>query len=175
MFEDVQPEQLIFGAIHKSPGIGDGNGAGKQRYDYREQHKLRAYRPRPEFTFVQHSAKILVVMSDLFFSVKIIDAAKRLGMTAEFVKDKGIALEKAKAGPAVAVIDLNCDAADPLDLIAIIKAETNVPMLGFVSHVQTDLKQRAVDAGCDTVVARSIFAQRLPELLSIALQSRATG
>jgi CheY-like chemotaxis protein len=122
-------------------------------------------------------SKILAVMSDLFFSVKINDAAKNLGMTAEFVKDKTLALDKARALPPLIVLDLNCDAADPLDLIARIKADpetAGIPMIGFVSHVQTQLRQKAQEAGCDTVVARSVFAQNLPALLATAAaQSRA--
>lgn len=120
--------------------------------------------------------KLLAVMSDLFFSVKINDAAKQLGMTAEFVKDNKLALEKAKAKPPLIILDLNCDAADPLNLIAQIKADpqtASIPLVGFVSHVQTQLKQKAQEAGCDTVVARSVFAQTLPAILATAAQSRA--
>jgi CheY-like chemotaxis protein len=112
--------------------------------------------------------KILAVMSDLFFSVKINDAAKKLGMTAEFVKDKTLALEKAKAKPPLIILDLNCEAADPLGLIAEIKADSEtagIPIVGFISHVQIELKQRAQEIGCDTVVARSVFAQNLPRIL----------
>lgn len=116
----------------------------------------------------EQTGKILAVMSDLFFSVKINDAAKTLGITAEFVKDKTLALERAKAKPPLIILDLNCDAADPLDLIAQIKADpetAGIPIVGFVSHVQTELKQRAKEIGCDTVVARSVFAQNLPAIL----------
>jgi len=112
--------------------------------------------------------KILAVMSDLFFSVKINDAAKKLGMTAEFVKDRTAALEKAKARPPLIILDLNCDTADPLDLIAAIKGDpetAGISIIGFVSHVQTQLKQKAQENGCDTVVARSVFAQSLPAIL----------
>jgi CheY-like chemotaxis protein len=111
---------------------------------------------------------LLAVMNDLFFSVGINDAAKKLGMTAEFVKDKTLALEKAKSKPSLIILDLNCDAADPLDLIARIRADPDtagIPMIGFVSHVQVELKQKAQAAGCDTVVARSVFAQNLPAIL----------
>ncbi len=114
------------------------------------------------------SGKILGVMSDLFFTVKIMDAAKKAGMTVEFVKEKPRALEKAKDGPALIVVDLNCDAADPLGVIAGIKgdaATSGIPMLGFVSHVQVQTKQKAEAAGCDTVVARSVFAEKLIEVL----------
>jgi CheY-like chemotaxis protein len=117
--------------------------------------------------------KLLAVMSDLFFSVKINDAAKKLGMTAEFVKDKTLALEKAKSKPPLIILDLNCDTADPLGLVAAIKADpetAGIAMIGFVSHVQAELKQRAQAAGCDTVVARSVFAQNLPAILETSLK-----
>src|ERR1700722_12862802 len=120
-------------------------------------------------------AKVLAVMSDLFFSVQINDAAKKLGMTAEFVKDKTPALEKAKLKPPLIILDLNCDAADSLDLIARLKADietAGIPIIGFVSHVQVELKQKALAAGCDTVVARSAFAQNLPAMIFTAAQSR---
>jgi CheY-like chemotaxis protein len=111
--------------------------------------------------------KVLAVMNDLFFSAKINDAAKQLGMTAMFVKDKAVALEQFKLKPALVIFDLNWAAADPLDLIRLAK-EAAIPSLGFISHVQIDLKQKAQEAGCDTVVARSVFAQQVLELLTAA-------
>ena len=118
------------------------------------------------------STKILAVMSDLFFSAKINDAAKKLGMTAEFVKDKTIAIEKAKSKPPLIILDLSCDAADPLNLIAGIKSDPEtkgIVMIGFISHVQTELRQRAQEMGCNMVVARSAFAQNLPAILEASL------
>jgi CheY-like chemotaxis protein len=112
--------------------------------------------------------KILAVMTDLFFSVKINDIAKKLGMSVEFVKDKDVVLEKVRAKPAVVIFDLNYDAIDPVGIIRSIKADPatkRVSTLGFVSHVQTDLKLSAQEAGCDMVVARSVFAQNLPMIL----------
>lgn len=117
------------------------------------------------------TGKVLAVMSDLFFSVKINDAAKKLGMTAEFVKDQGLALEKARAKPPLIILDLNCDAADPLDFISKIKSDpetAGIGMIGFVSHVQTEVRRQAEEMGCDTVVARSVFAQNLTAILERA-------
>lgn len=113
--------------------------------------------------------KVLAVMSDLFFSAKINDEAKKLGMTAVFVKDKAVALQQLKSHPAVVIFDLNCGSADPLGLITAMKQDPEtaaIPTIGFISHVQTDLKQKAVETGCDTVVARSIFAQNFPAILA---------
>ncbi|MDE3196862.1 MAG: response regulator [Acidobacteriota bacterium] len=112
--------------------------------------------------------RIIAVMTDLFFSVKISDIAKRFGMPVEFVKDKATALEKIKAKPSVVIFDLNCDAAEPIELIKAIKGDPEtkrVSTIGFVSHVQTDLKMLAQQSGCDMVVARSVFAQNLPDIL----------
>src|SRR2546426_863311 len=111
---------------------------------------------------------ILAVMTDLFFLVKISDAAKKLGMTVELVKDRELVLEKLREKPALIIFDLNCEAIDPVELIRTIKsnpAAQSIRTIGFVSHVQTDLRVRARESGCDEVVARSAFAQNLPAFL----------
>lgn len=107
-------------------------------------------------------------MTDLFFMSKINDMARKFGMSVEFLKDKTVVLEKVKEKPSLVILDLNCDAAEPLEIIRSVKssAETKrVSTIGFVSHVQTDLKLEAQDSGCDMVVARSVFAQNLPVIL----------
>ncbi len=114
------------------------------------------------------SPKVVAVMSDLFFSAKVQDEAKKLGMSTVIVKDQALALDHIKSGAAVAILDLNCASSDPLGLIAKIKSDPDIAgvgIIGFVSHVQTDLRQKASDCGCDRVVARSVFARDLPELL----------
>jgi CheY-like chemotaxis protein len=119
--------------------------------------------------------KVLAVMSDLFFSAKIHDAAKKLGASAVFVKDKPTALEQLKLNPPVVIFDLNCVSAEPLALIRAMKqdpATAAIPVIGFVSHIQTDLKREAQEAGCDTVVPRSVFDRDLPMLLGGILKSR---
>jgi CheY-like chemotaxis protein len=112
---------------------------------------------------------VLVVMADLFFSATIIDIAKKLGLTVRLLKDKEIVLEAIKARPAAVIFDLNYTAVDPTGLIRQIKNDPEtreITTIGFVSHVQTDLKAKARDAGCDFVLARSVFVEKLPELLN---------
>jgi CheY-like chemotaxis protein len=111
-------------------------------------------------------ARVVAVLDDLFFTVKILDAAKRAGLAIEFVKSEIDALDKARSAPALMIVDLNCAAIDPLRLIAMLKAETaGVPLVGYLSHVQGELKVAAQQAGCDTVLARSAFSQSLPQIL----------
>jgi CheY-like chemotaxis protein len=114
------------------------------------------------------SPKVVAVMSDLFFSAKVQDEAKKLGMSTVIVKDHAAAFDLIKSGAAMAILDLNCASSDPLGLIAKIKSDpetAGIAIIGFVSHVQTDLRQKASDCGCDRVVARSVFARDLAELL----------
>lgn len=112
--------------------------------------------------------KIVAVLSDLMFTVKIQEAAKRAGLDVIFVKSEADALEQARANPAVIIMDLNTTALDALDVIEKLKgdAETSkISLLGYVSHVQADLKQAAQQKGCDVVIARSAFSQNLPTIL----------
>ncbi len=111
---------------------------------------------------------VVAVLSDLMFTVKIQDAAKRAGLTAVFVKSRPEALALAQEGPAVLILDLNDTKAEPLALIEELKgkeATRGVELVGFVSHVQADLRQAAQEKGCDVVIARSAFSQNLPALL----------
>jgi CheY-like chemotaxis protein len=111
---------------------------------------------------------VVAVIDDLFFTVKILDAAKRAGATLEVVKSEIDAMDKARSAPALVIIDLNCAAVDPVHLIETLKADPgtqSVPLVGYVSHVQGELKQAAQQAGCDMVLARSAFSQNLPQIL----------
>ena len=112
--------------------------------------------------------KALAVLEDLFFTVKINESAKRAGLPIEFLKSEIDALTKAKEAPSVILLDLNYAAINPLHLIAQLKAspETkSVPLIGYVSHVQGELKRQAQAAGCDMVLARSAFSQNLLQIL----------
>jgi CheY-like chemotaxis protein len=115
----------------------------------------------------KESKRALAVLSDLFFSVKLADAAKRAGVALEFVKEAKDVLEKARQKPAFIIFDLNFEAVKPLDLISELKKtpETKgVSLIAYVSHVQGELKQQAHEAGCDMVLARSAFSQNIPQI-----------
>jgi CheY-like chemotaxis protein len=98
------------------------------------------------------------------FTVRISDAAKRAGVAVEFVKTADDALRRAVGVDAV-ILDL--DFAPP-DLIVRFKAgeaTSTIPLIGYVSHVETDVIRRAREAGCDTVMARSAFVKNLNEMM----------
>src|SRR5579862_6433887 len=109
--------------------------------------------------------RIVAVLEDLFFTVKINESAKRAGMPIVFVKSEKDALDQAGAKPALIIIDLNCGQIDPLRLVGKLKGNSEtkpISVIGYLSHVQGELKQQAQEAGCDMVLARSAFSQNLP-------------
>ena len=115
----------------------------------------------------QESKRVLAVVSDLFFSVKLSEAAKRNGLAIEFVKDGSEVIEKAKSRPTVIVFDLNFEAVEPLKLISKLKGspETRgVSLIGYLSHIQGELKIQAQEAGCDMVIARSALSQNMLQI-----------
>ena len=111
--------------------------------------------------------KVVAVLSDLFFSAKIVETAKRCGLAVEFVTDGTQLRERAAARPALIIFDLNFEGIEPLQAIAELKgnAQTkSISLLGYLSHVQGELKQQAQEAGCDMVMARSAFSQNLSQI-----------
>ncbi len=99
---------------------------------------------------------------------KIQDAAKRLNLNASFVSNSAGAIEAARGDVSVLILDLNASGIDTVLLISTLKANSDtagIPLIGFVSHVQIELRNAALHAGCDSVVARSAFAQNLPAML----------
>ena len=112
--------------------------------------------------------KVLVVVDDLLFTVKISDAAERAGLTAEFVKSEEDVFDRAKQKPRLIILDLNASSVEPLKLILALKgsAETKgISLIAYLSHIQGELKQQAHEAGADMVMARSAFSQNLPQIL----------
>jgi DNA-binding NarL/FixJ family response regulator len=116
--------------------------------------------------------RIFCFIEDLFFQAKIIETAKKLGVKVEFIKGDKDSVAKltevAEADrPALVVVDLNNLNAKPLTLIPKIKTKLKraTSIVGFLNHLQGDLKMKAIEAGCDTVMPRSAFSQTLPNLL----------
>jgi CheY-like chemotaxis protein len=116
--------------------------------------------------------RIYCFIEDLFFLAKIQEAARKIGVKVAFVKaDKDIVSRLADvpegSRPSLIVFDLNNVGAKPLTLIPRLKSKMKrgTSVIGFLSHLQGDLKAKAMEAGCDMVMPRSAFSQNLPNLL----------
>jgi PleD family two-component response regulator len=116
--------------------------------------------------------RIFFFLEDLFFLAKIQEASRKLGVKVEFVKGDKEVLSRITDAPeneraTLLVFDLNNAAVKPLTVIPKLKAKLkkSISIIGFLSHLQGDLKMKAIEAGCDTVMPRSAFSQSLPNLL----------
>lgn len=157
-----------------SNGNHNGNGNGAPRHYGRQQQPARVYHEPPLEPVVSNqtdsTARIYAFIEDLFFLAKIQETARKLNVKVQFVKsDKDVLdrIEESGEKPSLIIFDLNNHLANPLKTIPKLKKELkkDTNFLGFVSHIQGDLKLKAIEAGCDTVVPRSAFSQNLPNLL----------
>jgi len=124
---------------------------------------------------IRHDAptRIFCFIDDLFFQAKIQETSKKLGIKVEFVKgaDKDIVgrlTDMPEADrPRLLVFDLNNANSKPMTLIPKFKTKLKkaTSIIGFLNHLQGDLKIKATEVGCDTVMPRSAFSQSLPNLL----------
>lgn len=113
--------------------------------------------------------RIIAAVGDLFFAAKIRGTAEQVGAQASFPKTGDALLASAREEtPALFVFDLQAQNFDPFEVARTLKADktlAGVPLVGFFSHVETELHRRAVEAGFDACMPRSQFAGRLPEIL----------
>ena len=122
-------------------------------------------------------ADAIVLIDDLFFQAKLLETAKLTGISLQTVATGEQLLKAAAANPAALVIvDLNArqgslDAVEQLCKENLEPGvESNRPgnprrVIGFLSHVQTELAERARAAGCQDVMPRSKFTQNLAAIL----------
>ncbi len=112
---------------------------------------------------------ILIMVDDLFFLAKIQQTAKLLGLSIRTVDPAHVGDELARGPAAAVVVDLNHRSGTALEAVRTLKggpSSSAIPVIGFLSHVQADLARTAREAGCDSVLARSAFAEKLPSILS---------
>jgi hypothetical protein len=116
--------------------------------------------------------RIAFFIEDLFLIAKIQETARKLGVKIAFIKNDKDAIAQLTGSveeerPGLIVFDLNNANVKPLTLIPKLKAKfkRSTSIIGFLSHIQGDLKAKAMDAGCDTVMPRAAFSQNLPNLL----------
>jgi PleD family two-component response regulator len=117
------------------------------------------------------SGVILAVVDDMFFKSKIRAVAEAVGTEISFPRNQEALLQKAReAKPQLIIVDLHNQKIEPASLANDLKSDEElraIPLLGFFSHVQTELQRNALAAGFDQVIPRSVFARDLSKILSV--------
>ena len=115
------------------------------------------------------SRVVFAVVEDMFFAAKIRATAAAVGVEVSFLRTQTVLLEKATVTkPDLIVVDLHNQRVDSVELARELKqneALRDVKLLAFFSHVETELQRRALEAGFDQVIPRSVFARELSAIL----------
>src|SRR5713226_597434 len=102
---------------------------------------------------------VIVVVDDLFFASKIRGTAEQVGVSVRFPRRIEALMEAAlRDRPALIICDLHATRIDPMKMSKLLKADErrhSIPLLGFFSHVQTELQHQAGESGFDRVLPRS--------------------
>ena len=116
------------------------------------------------------SVIVISVVDDMFFASKIRAVAEAVAVEISFPRSLEAVVSKAReTKPGLILVDLHNQRIDPIALAQELKADEelqSIKLLGFFSHVQTDLQKNALAAGFDQVIPRSVFARDLPEILA---------
>lgn len=112
---------------------------------------------------------VVVAVDDIFFAAKIRATGEAVGVEPRFiVKAEEIIRAAQDETPALIIFDLHSRRVDAFEIARRIKAHEglrDIRLLGFFSHVRTELERKAREAGFDEVMPRSAFSRRLAEIL----------
>jgi CheY-like chemotaxis protein len=122
---------------------------------------------KPECEVLDAMADVVALIDDLFFQAKVVETAKQLGIDLRICGTPDALLaEIGQHTPGLIVLDLNARS-EPLGAIERLPANAReIPVVAFLSHVQTDLAAKARAAGCREVMPRSLFTQNLATILA---------
>lgn len=112
---------------------------------------------------------ILAIVDDIFFAAKIRGTAEQYGSKVIFPKSPREAFDVAfENRPIVIISDLQANNIDPFEFAGQVKACGSlqaVPLVGFFSHVNVEIREKAKKAGYDFVIPRSVLSKDLPQIV----------
>ena len=114
------------------------------------------------------SRRVVAVVDDMFFASKIRAVAEAVGVEVSFPRSKEALIEKSREAQLI-VVDLHNQKLDPVGIAEDLKSNEDlraIPLVGFFSHVETELQRNALAAGFDRVLPRSAFVRNLPTILA---------
>src|SRR5256886_2282186 len=113
----------------------------------------------------ENMARVIALMDDLFFQMKLAETAKQLGVEVKVATNGDALMSLMESAPKLVIVDLSARS-QPLQAIEKVRQKSkDIRVVGFLSHVQTQLAAQAQAAGCNEVLPRSSFTQNLAEIL----------
>jgi DNA-binding NarL/FixJ family response regulator len=112
--------------------------------------------------------RVVALMDDLFFQMKLAETAKQLGVEVKVAASAEALMGLMASEPKLVIVDLNARSQPIAAIEKLRQTRKDVRVVGFLSHVQRELAAQALAAGCDEVLPRSSFTQNLAAILSVA-------
>jgi CheY-like chemotaxis protein len=113
---------------------------------------------------------VLAVVQDLFFSARIRETARQLGLACETLRDPAALVERAAAtAPRTIIVDMSAKLGDPAAAVRALRADPRTRglyVVGYLFDAQDELIRVARAAGCDKVLSRGGLTAKLPDLLT---------
>lgn len=112
------------------------------------------------------SKRIVACVEDLFFRSKIDAAARHLNVPVRFTASKDLPAACRESETAAVLLELSGNG--PLEAVRDLRRDSatrEIPVVGFLSHVDRDLAREAEKSGLTRVMPRSQFSETLPDLL----------
>lgn len=114
--------------------------------------------------------EVVVVITDIFFQMRIMAAARAAGRSVRFVGSVAALAELPSCR--LTLVDLDADL-DVLEAIRRTDRRAGGAVVAFGPHVDTELRKSARLAGADRVLAKSKFVTELPRLMASLLAREA--
>ncbi len=113
----------------------------------------------------------LLVAGDIFFTAKLRDTLKHLGIAARTARtDAEVDAALAASSPRLIIVDLGAQGLDAVAAVRRVKggggATGRIPMIAFAGHVAVERLEAAHAAGADRVVTNGQISSNLPGLLA---------
>ncbi|HWO72051.1 MAG TPA: hypothetical protein VNN21_00670 [Dehalococcoidia bacterium] len=111
------------------------------------------------------SKRIVSLTTDLLFSSNIEATLARSGDEVRTVEDMP-SLERALRGREVDLVILDLDSGPEAGAVVMLCQPMGVPVLAFGRHTEAALLRSAREVGCAEVVPRSVFVERMADLVA---------
>jgi predicted metal-dependent hydrolase/CheY-like chemotaxis protein len=116
---------------------------------------------------------IVMIVPNLMFATRIEDAARAAGAAVQNPIDQAAFLAALRDGARLVIVDASTDNVPWTEWVHAAKDDPiaeAVPILAFGSHVDIELRNRALGAGVDRYLARSNFSDGLIEFVAAAVR-----
>lgn len=113
------------------------------------------------------SKTIVACVEDLFFRSKIEATARHLNVPVRFTDLPGLARILREGETAALLLELSANG-EALEAVRTLRKDEktrDLPIVGFLSHVDRQLARDAESAGVTRVMPRSQFSETLPDLV----------